>query len=135
MLLLCSDVQPQLNSIIGTATAADLCEVSPPEAQVDIGSDDQYPNQIALDSNDNVYVTDPDNHRVFKYGNDGKLLAVLGKPGTDLSSFNEPTGIALDAADKRAEARPLCEKTLQMAEVTQDQATAGTARARLQAKP
>jgi len=54
---------------------------------------------IALDSNDNVYVTDPDNHRVFKYGNDGKLLAVLGKPGTDLSSLNEPTGIALDAAD------------------------------------
>jgi len=42
---------------------------------------------------------------------------------------------ALDAADKRAEARPLWEKTLQMAEATQDRAIADTARARLQAKP
>src|SRR5207249_3773941 len=42
---------------------------------------------------------------------------------------------ALDAADKRAEARPLWEKTLQMADATQDTATADTARARLQAKP
>jgi DNA-binding beta-propeller fold protein YncE len=52
---------------------------------------------LALDASDNVYLTDPENHRVLKYTNDGKLLAVLGKPGTDLSSFNLPTGIAVDA--------------------------------------
>ena len=51
---------------------------------------------LALDASDNVYLTDPENHRVLKYTNDGKLLAVLGKPGTDLSSFNLPTGIAVD---------------------------------------
>ena len=52
---------------------------------------------VAVDASDNVYLTDPENHRVLKYTNDGKLLAVLGKPGTDLSSFNLPTGIAVDA--------------------------------------
>ena len=42
---------------------------------------------------------------------------------------------ALDAADKRAEARPLWEKMLQMAEAAQDGKTADTARGRLQANP
>jgi tetratricopeptide (TPR) repeat protein len=41
---------------------------------------------------------------------------------------------ALDAAGKRAEARPLWERMVQMAEATQDTATADAARARLQAK-
>jgi sugar lactone lactonase YvrE len=52
---------------------------------------------IALDASENVYVTDPENHRILKYANDGTLLAVLGKPGVDLSSFNLPTGISIDA--------------------------------------
>ena len=42
---------------------------------------------------------------------------------------------ALDAAGKPAEARPLWEKMLQMAEAVQDKETADRARARLQAKP
>ena len=59
--------------------------------------DSAYSRRSALDASDNVYLTDPENHRVLKYTNDGKLLAVLGKPGTDLASFNLPTGIAMDA--------------------------------------
>ncbi len=42
---------------------------------------------------------------------------------------------ALDAAGKRAEARPLWEKMLQMAEAARDDKTANTARVRLQANP
>jgi len=42
---------------------------------------------------------------------------------------------ALDAADKRAEARPLWEKMLQMAEAVQDSETINTARMRLETKP
>jgi len=42
-------------------------------------------------------VTDPETFRVIKFSNEGRVLAVWGKRGSDLSSFNLPTGIAVDA--------------------------------------
>ena len=42
---------------------------------------------------------------------------------------------ALDAAGKRAEARPLWEKMLEMAEASKDMDTADKARARLHSSP
>ncbi|HID86420.1 MAG TPA: TIGR03663 family protein, partial [Anaerolineae bacterium] len=52
---------------------------------------------LALDAQDNVYVTDPEGYRVLVFDNQGNLLAVFGQFGADASSFNLPTGIALDA--------------------------------------
>src|SRR5947207_2365130 len=64
----------------------------------------------------------------------GQFRKVLARDPTHYGATFQLAS-ALDAADKRAEARPLWEKTLQVADATQDRATADTARARLQAKP
>ncbi|MSP11925.1 MAG: hypothetical protein EXR62_03090, partial [Chloroflexi bacterium] len=58
---------------------------------------------LALDSQENVFVTDPVNSRILKFNNKGELLAVFGKAGKDASSMNLPTGVAVAtgaAADK-----------------------------------
>jgi len=51
---------------------------------------------LALDGADNVYVTDPEAHRVLKFDPKGNLQVVWGGYGDDLSSMNLPTGIAVD---------------------------------------
>ncbi len=50
---------------------------------------------LAVDANDNVYVTDPEGYQVIKFDNQGRVQAVLGQFGTDQRSFNLPTGIAI----------------------------------------
>ena len=51
---------------------------------------------LALDGEGRVYATDPEGSRVLVFDNEGKLLAIWGKYGTDDASFDLPTGIALD---------------------------------------
>jgi peptidylamidoglycolate lyase len=55
---------------------------------------------LTVDDQDNVWVTDADQHQVFKFGHDGKLLMVLGEkdvPGLDGGHFNKPTDVAVAA--------------------------------------
>lgn len=51
---------------------------------------------LRIDGNDDVWVTDIGNHRVFKFDADGKLLLSLGtgKPGNGTDEFNKPTDLA-----------------------------------------
>ncbi|MBL8829178.1 MAG: hypothetical protein JNM18_19500 [Planctomycetaceae bacterium] len=51
---------------------------------------------LRLDRDENVWVTDIGNHRVFKFDPQGKLLLALGtgKPGDGPDQFNKPTDIA-----------------------------------------
>ena len=51
---------------------------------------------LRVDRDDNVWVTDIGNHRVFKFDRTGKLLLALGtgKPGSENDQFNKPTDIA-----------------------------------------
>jgi DNA-binding beta-propeller fold protein YncE len=53
---------------------------------------------LRVDRDDNVWVTDIGNHRVFKFDLSGKLLLSLGngKPGAADDQFNKPTDIAFD---------------------------------------
>ncbi|RME46954.1 MAG: hypothetical protein D6791_07020 [Chloroflexi bacterium] len=53
---------------------------------------------IAVDAQDNVYVTDPENYRVIEFDHEGKLLAVWGDFGSGAGQFNLPTGIAVGPA-------------------------------------
>ena len=51
---------------------------------------------LRVDKEDNVWVTDIGNHRVFKFDPKGKELLALGtgQPGTETDQFDKPTDIA-----------------------------------------
>lgn len=53
---------------------------------------------IALDDEDNVYVTAPESYQVIEFDNQGELLVVWGDFGTGAGQFNLPTGIAVGPA-------------------------------------
>lgn len=53
---------------------------------------------LAVDSRDNVWVTDTVRHQVFQFSHDGELLMTVGArdvPGDDARHFNRPTDIAI----------------------------------------
>lgn len=52
---------------------------------------------IAVDSSDNVYVTDTRNSRFQVFSSDGEFRLEWGEPGLEPGKFGTPFGIALDA--------------------------------------
>ena len=54
------------------------------------------PNGIAIDSSDNVYVTEFRGNRVQKFTSDGVPVAQWGSKGSEGGQFQNPTGIAID---------------------------------------
>ena len=54
------------------------------------------PNGIAIDSSDNVYVTEFRGNRVQKFTADGVLVTQWGSEGSGEGQFQNPTGIAID---------------------------------------
>lgn len=56
-----------------------------------------WPSGIALDSEENIYVTDEWMNRVSIFGKDGELLGIWGAEGSGDGEFNRPSGIAIDA--------------------------------------
>lgn len=54
---------------------------------------------LALDSKDNVYVTDPDNYRVLEFDNSGQFLRGWGQYSSGLDGFGKPIGLAIDVSD------------------------------------
>ena len=56
------------------------------------------PHGLAVDSKDNVWVTDVGLHQVFKFSHEGELLMTLGEKGVtglDDAHFNKPTDVAI----------------------------------------
>jgi DNA-binding beta-propeller fold protein YncE len=53
------------------------------------------PRSIAVDADDNVWVTDTGNKRILKFDSDGNFLAQYGGPGNGPGQFDEPVGIAI----------------------------------------
>jgi hypothetical protein len=51
---------------------------------------------LAVDEAGSVYATAPDFQWVTSFAPTGEVTALWGKYGEDLSSFNMPTGIAVD---------------------------------------
>ena len=58
-----------------------------------------FPTNIALDSNGNLYVVDTQNFMVKLFTPDGKLLRTFGQIGDRLGNFVRPKGIAVDSED------------------------------------
>jgi DNA-binding beta-propeller fold protein YncE len=54
------------------------------------------PAGLAVDSYDNIYVTDRDNDRVQIFTNNGTFITSFGSEGEADGQFNRPEGIGVD---------------------------------------
>ena len=59
------------------------------------------PQCVAVDAQDNIYVTDSEAGLVFVFDSNGKLLRTIGKIKGGEGYFKRPTGIAVDSAAGR----------------------------------
>jgi uncharacterized repeat protein (TIGR03803 family) len=57
------------------------------------------PNQLAVDSSNNLYVTDILNNRVIKFSSNGRYLTQWGSVGGGRGQFNNPRGVAADTSN------------------------------------
>ncbi len=58
-----------------------------------------YPSNVALDSQGNLYVVDTQNGRVQKFDTDGRFILSFGEFGDSPGMFGRPRGIAVDSED------------------------------------
>ena len=58
-----------------------------------------WPAGLALDSHENVYVTDEWLNRISVFSKDGDLLSAWGSAGQGPGQLNRPSGIAIDGDD------------------------------------
>ncbi len=65
----------------------------------DGGGEFMWPAGVAVDSDENVYVTDEWLHRVSVFDKDGGFLRMFGELGSGPGQFNRPSGIAIDNND------------------------------------
>ena len=54
-----------------------------------------YPQHVAVDSENNIYVTDLGNSRVQKFDDQGNFIGAWGSNGRDAGQFGYPSGIAI----------------------------------------
>lgn len=59
------------------------------------------PQCVAVDQQDNIYVTDPEAGKIFVFEPSGKFQRVIGSLKGGEGYFKRPTGIAVDAAAQR----------------------------------
>jgi DNA-binding beta-propeller fold protein YncE len=59
------------------------------------------PQCVALDAQDNIYVTDSESGRIFIFDSNGKFKRVIGSLRGGEGYFKRPTGIAVDSAIQR----------------------------------
>jgi len=70
----------------------------------DVAAEDEtvafyMPAGVALDSRGNLYILDTGNHRVQKFGPDGRYLASFGRQGQGPGDFAYPDSIDIDSED------------------------------------
>ena len=58
------------------------------------------PVAMALDSQEQLYITDEHTHRISRFDLSGTYLGTWGEPGSGEGQFNGPAGIAIDTNDQ-----------------------------------
>ncbi len=70
---------------------------SPGTGKIEMGAGGFFhPQDLTLDANDNIYVSDTGNHRVRVFNAAGKVLNKFGIQGARLGEFNNPSGLTID---------------------------------------
>ncbi|MBM3935483.1 MAG: hypothetical protein FJ319_14540 [SAR202 cluster bacterium] len=59
----------------------------------------EWPVQMAVDSNEDIYVTDEGANRVVVYARDGRFIGAWGRHGSGDGELDRPAGIAFDPDD------------------------------------
>ena len=59
-----------------------------------------FPREIAVDSDNNYYITDEYNHRIQKYSPDGQYIQTIGNYGKANGELALPQGIAINKQDE-----------------------------------
>jgi DNA-binding beta-propeller fold protein YncE len=59
------------------------------------------PQCVAVDAQDNIYVTDSDTGKIFVFDPGGKYIRAIGSLKGGEGYFKRPTGIAVDSAEQR----------------------------------
>jgi DNA-binding beta-propeller fold protein YncE len=54
------------------------------------------PAGLAVDSNDNIYVTDRDNDRIQIFTSNGTFITAIGSQGSEDGQLNRPEGVGVD---------------------------------------
>src|SRR3989304_6037290 len=57
-----------------------------------------FPNGLAIDSAENIYVADTSNHRIQKFNSDGTFITQWGSFGSGDGQFKAPWGVAADTS-------------------------------------
>ena len=52
---------------------------------------------MGIDLNDDIYITDTNNHRIQKFTNEGLFISAFGSEGEGDGQFIEPEGIDVDS--------------------------------------
>ena len=62
---------------------------------IKLPTDDVELKGIAIDEDDNIYVTDSERHCLMKLNKAGKVLTTVGTRGSDHGTFKDPRGVAV----------------------------------------
>lgn len=54
------------------------------------------PTDVAVGSDDRIYVVDGGNHRIVAFDRNGKYLLTIGRKGSDEGQFKDPVGVGTD---------------------------------------
>lgn len=93
-----NEIRRKMNMYLGTHLVSNIYE----HLDTIKGSEEflfYHPTGIAIDSEDNIYISSLGSNAILKFSPIGKLLLQFGKKGKNKGELNKPYGITLDIKD------------------------------------
>lgn len=92
-----ADVKNHLIRVLNKTTGAELYTIGKPGSEK---GELFYPTNLALGSNNHIYVSETGNFRVQEFTQKGEFVNSYGKVGTGVGDFARPKGVAIDKAGR-----------------------------------